>query len=391
MSRRRTVLVLDGELRHAIDIVRSLGGHGFRVVVTSSQRRAVTRFSRHTDTFIWDGGGEHSVLERVGFVGELVRRHEVDVVVAAGLKGLQVLSEGREQLGEVTHLEAPSRAAFATAEDKWETVELARRAGVPAPVTRRPAGPSALGECADMTFPVVVKARGGQGHFGYAHSMRELCAVYGSLLEEVADQTAADRWPLVQEYVPGTAHGFYALARDGEVVNWFMHRRLREVPPSGGPSSLACTFYDPRLLECGGALLRELAWSGVAMVEFKLDDRDGEFKLIEINPKFWGSLGLAIAAGVDFPYLLVRQALGEPPVRTPTTDSAPPVTYQWLTMDVAHSWAVRRPLLWLGPILHGQPNDFRREDPLPNAVLFVQRVIDVALGRRRVQAAGERP
>lgn len=391
MRRERTVLVLDGELRHAVDVVRSLGGHGFRVIVTSSQRRAVTRFSRHTEAFVWDGGGKLEVSERVGFVRELARRQRADVVVAAGLHGQQVLSEGRERLGQVTQVVAPSPAAFGVAEDKWDTVELARRVGVPAPATRRPAGPGALGECADMSFPVVVKARGGQGHFGYAHSMPELHAVYGALLNEVADQTSVDRWPVVQEYIPGTGHGFYALAQDGEVSNWFMHRRLRQVPPSGGPSSLACSFYDPRLLEYGGALLGELAWSGVAMVEFKLDERDGEFKLIEINPKFWGSLGLAIAFGVDFPYLLVRQALGEPPVLTPTTDSAPPLTYQWLTMDLAYSWAVRRPLLWLGPVVHGLPNDFRREDPLPNAALFAQRFMDVALGRRRVRAAGEGP
>jgi predicted ATP-grasp superfamily ATP-dependent carboligase len=45
------------------------------------------------------------------------------------------------------------------------------------------------------------------------------------------------------------------------------------------------------------------------MVEFKQDEADGEFKMMEINPKFWGSLDLAIASGVDFPFLLYKMAI----------------------------------------------------------------------------------
>jgi predicted ATP-grasp superfamily ATP-dependent carboligase len=58
-------------------------------------------------------------------------------------------------------------------------------------------------------------------------------------------------------------------------------------------------------------LLKALNWFGVAMVEFKMDPRDGIPKLMEINPRFWGSLSLAVAAGVNFPYLLYRMSRGE--------------------------------------------------------------------------------
>jgi predicted ATP-grasp superfamily ATP-dependent carboligase len=57
------------------------------------------------------------------------------------------------------------------------------------------------------------------------------------------------------------------------------------------------------------SLLKELQWAGVADVEFMIDPRDGTPKLMEINPRFWSSLYLALECGVDFPWLLVQTAL----------------------------------------------------------------------------------
>lgn len=95
----------------------------------------------------------------------------------------------------------------------------------------------------------------------------------------------------------------------GELVAYFMHERIHEVPPTGGPSAMA-TFDDPELIAVGSKVLcGELKWHGVAMVEFKKDVKDDLYKLIQMNPKFWGSLGLSIATGVDFPYLLMQMAV----------------------------------------------------------------------------------
>jgi len=60
-------------------------------------------------------------------------------------------------------------------------------------------------------------------------------------------------------------------------------------------------------------ILENLAWRGVAMVEWKQDPKTGEHRLLEINPRFWGSLDLAIRAGVDFPTLYARAAAGKLP------------------------------------------------------------------------------
>ena len=91
----------------------------------------------------------------------------------------------------------------------------------------------------------------------------------------------------------------------------FVHKRLREYPVTGGASTLRESVRHDTLRDMGEALLKALNWFGVAMVEFKIDPRDGTPRLMEINPRFWGSLALAIEAGVNFPYLLLKMARGE--------------------------------------------------------------------------------
>ena len=69
---------------------------------------------------------------------------------------------------------------------------------------------------------------------------------------------------------------------------------------------MAASYRDAELARLGERFVSEAAWTGVVMVEFKKSARDGRYYVIEVNPKFWGSLQLSIAAGVDFPLLLYQ-------------------------------------------------------------------------------------
>ena len=109
--------------------------------------------------------------------------------------------------------------------------------------------------------------------------------------------------PLLQEYIEGEGFGYFALIDKGELLAQFAHRRLREYPLSGGSSTLREGIAPARMQELGCALLKAMDWSGVAMVEFRRDRRDGEFKVLEVNGRWWGSLPLANGSGVHFPWL----------------------------------------------------------------------------------------
>ena len=115
----------------------------------------------------------------------------------------------------------------------------------------------------------------------------------------------------------------FALFDRGRLVAEFSHRRLREKPPAGGASVLSESLpVDPRLREFALRMLGPIGWHGVAMMEYKQDRRTGDFVLMEVNGRFWGSLELAVAAGVDFPFLACQLARAFGPRRRRSTSSA---------------------------------------------------------------------
>jgi predicted ATP-grasp superfamily ATP-dependent carboligase len=187
-----------------------------------------------------------------------------------------------------------------------------------------------------LTFPVVVKptrsvvaTRDGAIKAGvtYSADVFQLRRCLGAL--------PADVYPvLLQERIVGPGSGIFVLVWGGELIAAFAHRRLREKPPSGGVSVYSeSTPADPQLVERGLSLLKDFGWQGVAMLEFKTDDRTGRPYLMEVNGRLWGSLQLAIDAGVDFPALLVACALGERPARP---DYRVGVRNRWWWGDVDH-------------------------------------------------------
>ena len=165
----------------------------------------------------------------------------------------------------------------------------------------------------ELQFPVVIKpsrsrVRTDQGWLhtsvDYADSVRELTGKLEAL-------PAAAYPVLLQERIRGPGIGMFYCFDNGRPIATFAHKRLHEKPPSGGVSVLRESILPHELADdYSKRLLSALNWHGVAMVEFKLDERDQLPKLMEINGRFWGSLQLAIDAGVDFPNLLIKLASG---------------------------------------------------------------------------------
>jgi predicted ATP-grasp superfamily ATP-dependent carboligase len=298
------VLVTDAELTLTLAAIRSLARRSVEVVALAPSAHAVGFRSRHVARrLVGPAPGDDDFP---AFLAEAVERERVDAVLPVGEQATRALA--RAEIGAAVAVAEPD--ALEIAGSKRRTLELARELGVPTPAD-------------SGGFPLVAKKVAGSGEVRYLNDEAERRAVEGP------------DW-VIQEYVPGEGRGFFALFEGGRERAVFMHRRLREFPVTGGASTAAESIDDPTLRELGLELLRALRWHGVAMVEFKLDSRDGTYRLMEINPKFWGSLELAIAAGVDFPWLAVRLALGEriEPVRYRTG-----VRFQWVFRDLLHAAA----------------------------------------------------
>ena len=293
------VLITDGNFKHALASVRSLGKRGIDVTVLSHMRLSTSFHSKYCSKGILAPNPEHDPTF-AEFVHELVKRERFDVVLPISYAAVDQISSIQDRLEPYVRVPLADRASIELAGNKDRTMQFADRIGIAIPKTFYPKSLEDLQQIADtLSYPVVVKGARENGNVGYANSPEELTSQYKRI---------STFSPIVQEYIRGGGYGFFALYNHGEARAIFMHRRIREYPITGGPSALAESIYDPTLMEQGLKILDSLHWHGVAMVEFKKEEQTGRYVLMEINPKFWGSLELAIASGVDFPYLTCKMA-----------------------------------------------------------------------------------
>ncbi|NNL85193.1 MAG: ATP-grasp domain-containing protein, partial [Myxococcales bacterium] len=308
-------MVFDGETRAALAVTRSLGRAGVDVQVLANTPTSLAGVSRYAAARTTLPDPNRTPDAFCAVLEELAAASGPAVWLPLTDASLTLVSSIRDRLGEVV-LPFPDAGALARAWDKWETLAAASEAGLATPDTilldSREVVVQAEQRC---RFPAVLKPRfsrwrapDGSLRTGVVERVdrpEDLRAAWERLHAEIPS-------PLLQEFIPGGGMGVFALADRGRVVANFAHRRLREFPPSGGVSVLRESIEVPETLaKASASLLASLEWHGVAMIEFRVDARDGTPYVMEINPRFWGSLQLAIDAGVDFPALLYRMALGE--------------------------------------------------------------------------------
>lgn len=303
-----TVLVTDAGRGSAVAFIRSLARAGHRVVAGDDRRISAGRWSRASFTSFRYPDPYRDLDGVADGILEQVVRHDVDVLLPITDVTLQAVRSLDGRLPSTCIVGAPPRDAAAVAADKGRTVELAQQLGVPVPGTVLAATvDEAVAAGTTLGWPVVVKpvstivtdADGALGKLvvGYAADETDMADKF----ERLGEGSPV----LVQELCEGDGVGVEVLAHDGRVLRAFSHRRIHEVPPSGGASALrASVALDGELLDMSERLIDALGWTGLAMVEFK-SGRSGP-RLMEINGRPWGSLPLAVAAGVDFPADYVR-------------------------------------------------------------------------------------
>lgn len=290
------VLVTDADCKHSIALARYIKRDLQNVYLIGHALRSI-RFAKYYRCF--DDFVTHEPLETT-----LLTRQFDQVIPVGGLSTLTVsrVLPGAAVLSNVDQLNL--------CYDKRLTIELADRLSVPVPVTFSISDPRQL-SLEKIPFPCIVKPdleAVSAKSVRYCSDPRQLKKLVALTLQELKNDRAG---VLVQEVIKGPGHGFFALMDHGKPLRVFMHKRVREYPPSGGPSTAAAAYYSPRLEELGTRLLSHIGWNGVAMVEFKFDELRQDFVLLEINGKFWGSLELALYAGVNFGADLIRHFRNE--------------------------------------------------------------------------------
>jgi len=314
---------------------------GVHVVVADVAKRTLAGASRYcSESFTYPSPASH--LE--GFLAtvktECSQRRIGMILPMTELSTSTVLRYG-EEFKSLTVPFAELKA-FEAVTDKWRLFKLAQQLNLSIPKTQFVTDISSIGAISQaLKFPVVLKP-----HRSMIASRGRCIAAsvrYARSVEELKEITARyeyfNQHPfMIQEYIPGQAEGVFALFDHGKPIVFFGHRRLRERPPSGGVSVLSESIEpNPEAKRMARAILETVGWHGVAMVEFKVSAKGTPY-LMEVNGRFWGSLQLAIDAGVDFPWLLYQLAIGR------KLDKVKPyitgVKCRWLLGDLVSLWKV---------------------------------------------------
>jgi predicted ATP-grasp superfamily ATP-dependent carboligase len=307
------VLVLDANQRSALAIIRSLGGHGLKVIAGDHQAAPLGAASKYAAGFVHYPDPATSPGAFVSEIISTASRLAIDTIVpATDLTTMLLVSQ--PDLSRIARLAAPPGASYEALTDKARLVELAGSLGIPVPMTRiADTAPEIVKAAHDIGFPVVLKPARSR----YLKAERivstsvQIVSGPAPLSEVLRRETWMQDIPcLVQRFVPGHGAGIFALYGPSGPIAWFAHRRIREKPPTGGVSVLCESVpIDPVMKSSAASLLSAAGWTGVAMVEFRIAD-DGTPYLMEVNGRFWGSLQLAIDCGVDFPWLLYQITRG---------------------------------------------------------------------------------
>jgi len=307
------IFITDAHFKHTLGIIRSLRNKNIDIITGSQYKYAQSFYSKYSfENVIYPDPRDE--ISFVQFLLDYIDKKKVNMILPVGYHSNVVLSKNRTKFLKYMNLPVVDYESMQIASNKDKTFQFAKRLGIDIPETYI----YPFYDESKIRFPIVGKGTKESGKVRYINSIEEY-------------RKSKKKGFIFQEYIPGNGCGLYAMFNQGKVRAVFMHERIREYPITGGASTAAVSIYDSKLKDLGLKILKKLKWHGVAMVEFKRDLRDGKYKLMEINPKLWGSLDLSTASGIDFPYMTIKMAT-EGDVE-PLMDYQKGVRYQWLFPD----------------------------------------------------------
>jgi predicted ATP-grasp superfamily ATP-dependent carboligase len=300
---QRKVLVLGDDTRVILAIARALGRRGIGVEVgwcVPGDPALASRFIRHRHELPWYAPTDdrwHKALLRV------LEEGQFDLVIPVSEAAILAFRSHREDFASYC-IALPDERACEVVFDKQRTYQLAESLGIPIPKTEQCDVARARQIAGQLRFPAIVKPTCSvreSKEIG-KHFVRKVDGP-DELIRCAADLSSHGAEILLQEWFDGDGVGVELLANAGEALYAFQHRRLHETNGHGS-TYRESTEIDPDLLNTACRLMCALNYTGVAMVEFRQNTTTSDWRLIEINGRFWGSLPLAVAAGAEFPWFL---------------------------------------------------------------------------------------
>jgi D-aspartate ligase len=308
-------LVIGGD-HPGLGIARSLGRRGIPVYILEDQH-SISLFSKYAKRVIRvkDLRDEQKTVDTVLDVGQRFGLKDW-VLFPTRDETVAAFSHQRARLAEFFRVTTPDWNTVQWAWDKKNTHILAKQLGIPAPETWNPRNVEELSDLYPR-LPLAIKPAVKENFF-YATGAKAWRADTPDQLNRLftkAKQRITPEEILVQEIIPGDGEhqfSYCAFFRDGQAHSTLVAVRKRQHPREFGRAATYVESIElPVIEELSERFLRAINYYGLVEVEFKQDSRDGQYKLLDVNARTWGFHSIGLPAGVDFPYLLFADQLGE--------------------------------------------------------------------------------
>lgn len=309
---------------NGLGAIRSLGRAGIRTVALDHRPWALGFRSRYALPVV----APDPLPDQDGFISFLLELAEElgrpAPIFPTHDEHLNALAQRHDELGDRFLYPFPSWEVLEPLQSKRHQLAVAGRLGMGTPATAHPRSlEEARGATAEIGFPVFVKPSENIV-FKRIHKRQAFVCRTEAELEHAYGMTA-EYEPMVQEFIPGGDEWLWSLgtyiAPDGEPLAVFSGRKLRQTAENMGSARVGEALWDDEVVDSGLRLLRELGFHGIAQVEWKRDPRDGQLKLIEVNPRLWQWHGLTGATGADVTMTAYRDLIGEQVPFARTADS----------------------------------------------------------------------
>ena len=309
-------VVVGGDYQ-GLGIVRSLGRRKVPVCVIDDER-SIARFSKYTTYFV----PVDSLRDE-----EQTVEHVLEIGRQLGLKGWVLYPTREETVAAFARYRSSLTGFFCVPTPAWDTTQWfwdkrntyrrAKELGIPTPSTWYVRDVLDL-EKIDTDPPFVIKPAIKE-HFIYSTKAKAWRANTRAELRELFQRAAKLVGPdevMVQSLIPGGSSqqfAYDAFFKEGRALGSMVVRRARQHPAEFGRSSTYVeTIELPLLEDLSERFLRAINYYGLVELEYKLDPRDQQYKLLDVNGRTWGYHTLGFGAGVDFPLMLYADQVGEP-------------------------------------------------------------------------------
>ncbi len=330
-SEKFDAVITDCSNRIGYNVLRSLATQGLKVVAGVDQNSGMAAYSRYKNKVF-----RHASSSKNGkvFIKQL-HQYLIEnnpLVCIPTYEDIFVIAKYQDTFKDLSvHIPIADFDILNRLDDKYESTQLARSLGIPTPETLKPNNQKEIiGFLKKIGEPIVLKILRSSGAYGVFFFEKKN---FFSKLENIFIKEKINYGDfLIQQYQKGVGYGVSMLFNNGQLRAKFSHKRLREKSFTGGPSTLRISIKNIVLEEYAERLLSHIGFHGVAMIEFKHNAQTGDNWFLEVNPRFWGSVALAIKAGVDFPYLLYRMAV-EGDI-APCLDYETGIVVKWFRGDI---------------------------------------------------------